>query len=308
MYVGRIASSGLLAVMPAIAYGQIAYTPLPPVPPLRPLYPVTEPRDPPAPRYRAEMVPELPVRQLAVMPPEPTYRPVELAVVVEPRPTPVPPRLVAIAPQPPVASTVSGANSVVSPLAVKPAASLVMLRGEDVATTAAPAELAVVRAAPAPLGALLPTNTPILLHLDEDVSSKSKRVGDRFRLSVAQDVMLGSLVVIPRGAPATGEVSYRTGKGAFGKSAKMEIVIGSIDLGERKVALSGTFRQEGQGNTGAAVGAVVAAGVIAGAFVTGHSATFEAGREFRVTTREAVSIAAPEQGLAQSTQSSPRSR
>ncbi len=147
--------------------------------------------------------------------------------------------------------------------------------------------------APSGQFAVLPANTEVMLRLDEEVSSKRMRVGDTFRLRVLQDVMLGSYVVIPRGTPASGQISYRTGKGAFGKSAKMEITMDSIQHNGRSIPITGNFREEGQGNTGATVGVAVAAGVFS-AFVTGRSATFLSGREFRVATREAMQVGLPD--------------
>jgi len=137
--------------------------------------------------------------------------------------------------------------------------------------------------------AVLPANTDIILRLDEEVSSKRFKEGRTFRLTVAQDVMLGDYVVIPRGTPANGVVSYRTGKGAFGKSAKMEIDLVEVLLNGRSIQLNGHYRQEGQGNTGATVGTAVAVGVFS-AFVTGRSAVFEQGREFRATTRAPLDV------------------
>lgn len=146
---------------------------------------------------------------------------------------------------------------------------------------------------PAAGSAVLPPNTDLLLRLDEEVNSKKARVGDTFRLTLVQDVVLGNFIVIPRGARATGEVSYRTGKGAFGKSAKMEIDLRSIDVRGRAVPISGHYRQEGTGNTGATVGAAVAVGPFA-AFVTGRSAIFQQGRELRASTREPLEVAIPQ--------------
>lgn len=142
-------------------------------------------------------------------------------------------------------------------------------------------------------GLTVPPNTDVLLRLDQAVSSKGKKVGDAFKLTVVQDVMQNGVVVIPRGTPAFGTIAWRTGKGMFGKSAKMEVTIDRLVLNGRDAPLSGRFRQEGQGNTGATIGTAVAAGLIAAAFVTGHSAEFEAGREFRVSTREAFTFAPP---------------
>lgn len=156
------------------------------------------------------------------------------------------------------------------------------------AQTAAPivAHLA-PQAAP---GAVLATNTEVLLRLNDQISSKSmKKVGTPFNLTVANDVMLGNYVVIPRGSPAKGVLSYRTGKGAFGKSAKIEIDMVSLEANGRTIPISGHYRQEGGGNTGATVGAVVAVGVFGG-FVTGRSATWAQGSEFKAFTKETIPV------------------
>ncbi len=98
--------------------------------------------------------------------------------------------------------------------------------------------------------------------------------------------------MIPRGTYGEGTVSYRTGKGAFGKSAKFEVEFNWIDLNGRHIPITGKFRAEGEGNTGAAVGAVVAVGVF-GAFVTGHSATITNGQQLRAYTAEPLAFNVP---------------
>ena len=135
----------------------------------------------------------------------------------------------------------------------------------------------------------LPANSDVLVRLDEEVTSKSAKVGDTFRASVATAVMRDGVTVLPRGAAVTGRIAYRTGKGAFGKSAKMEIEFVSVSVDGQQHPLTGKFREEGRGNTGATVGAAVAAGPFA-VFVTGRSATFSRDREFRVATREPISV------------------
>lgn len=140
--------------------------------------------------------------------------------------------------------------------------------------------------------AALPSNTEIVLKMNSELNSKKAKEGDTFIASVAHDVMLGNVVVIPKGAPAYGVVTWRTGKGAFGKSAKMNYEFKSLELNGQRVPLSGQFRQEGRGNTGAAVGAAVAVGVF-GAFVTGKSAIVEQGQELKVYTITAIPVQAP---------------
>lgn len=149
--------------------------------------------------------------------------------------------------------------------------------------------VAVARPAVTGQTAVLPANTDVAVTLNSELSSKKVKEGHKFDLSVSRDVMLGDYIVIPRGTLAHGVISYRTGKGAFGKSAKMEIDITSLELGSRSISVAGHFRQEGQGNTGATVGTAVAVGVFS-AFVTGRSAVFEQGREFHIFTREPIPV------------------
>jgi hypothetical protein len=162
----------------------------------------------------------------------------------------------------------------------------------------APAQSAAItaRAVTSPTGnfTTLPANTELLLRLSQEVNSKRMKEGETFRVALAQDVMIGNFIVLPKGTPGTGYISYRTGKGAFGKSAKMEITMRSLDLPNgRTITLTGMTRQEGTGNTGATVGTAVAVGVFS-AFVTGRSAIFAEGREVRGFTREALEVALPQ--------------
>lgn len=138
----------------------------------------------------------------------------------------------------------------------------------------------------------LSPNTEVTVTPNDTLSSKSIKVGDKFRLSTVFDVMQDGFVMIPRGSYGEGTVTYRTGKGAFGKSAKFEVEFNWIDLNGRHVPLTGKFRSEGEGNTGAAVGAVVAVGVF-GAFVTGHSATITNGQQLRAYTAEPLAFNVP---------------
>ncbi|WP_068094022.1 hypothetical protein [Novosphingobium rosa] len=120
-------------------------------------------------------------------------------------------------------------------------------------------------------------NTEVVLAPNDTLVTKSVKVGDKLCISTVFDVMQDGFVLIPRGTSGEATVTYRTGKGSFGKSGKMEVAFNYLDLNGRHIPLTGTYRQEGQGNTGVAVGAVVAVGVF-GTYVNGHSATLVAGQ------------------------------
>ncbi|MEO5599032.1 MAG: hypothetical protein ABIQ66_10480 [Novosphingobium sp.] len=171
-------------------------------------------------------------------------------------------------------------NSAVSPLLTTAA--------PDPAVTAIAAPI--VDAAPKPL--VLAANTDIIVGVDTTLTSKNKKmkIGDKFKFSTVLDVMSDGQLVIPKGTPGEGTVTFTKGSGSFGKAGKLEVAFNSLNLNGRQIALTGRFREEGKGNGGAAVGAVVAAGVIAGIFVKGHSAEIVKGQQLHAHTAEALTI------------------
>ncbi|KUO51982.1 MAG: hypothetical protein APF78_03610 [Sphingomonadales bacterium BRH_c3] len=151
-----------------------------------------------------------------------------------------------------------------------------------------------VLAAPQPK-VVLPAGTEIPLKMSQTVTTKGKTwdEGDQFNLNVAANVMLGDYVVIPQGAKAVGRITWLTSKGAFGKSGKMEVELEFIELSGRRISLDGTYRQEGEGETLATVGGVVAAGPFA-AFITGKSGVIPQGRELMATLESDLPVALPQ--------------
>jgi hypothetical protein len=159
------------------------------------------------------------------------------------------------------------------------------------AVISAPMPLPVIRPA-AQVMAILPANTEVLLAMNNTVTTKGKRwsEGDTFDLNVVHDVMLGEYVVIPRGSRGVGRISWMTNKGAFGKSGKMDITLEYVEVSGRRIPVTGEYRQEGEGNTAATVGGVIAAGVFAG-FITGKSGTIPQGRELMARTKQDLPLA-----------------
>lgn len=125
----------------------------------------------------------------------------------------------------------------------------------------------------------LPANSEVLLRMSEELTTKGGRAkeGQMFRLTVVHDVKVNGVTVIPMGTPATGEVTWKTGRAVFGKSGKMEIALRYVDLNGERIELAGEYRQEGDGDTLAAVGAVVLAAPLL--VITGKSAVIPRGKE-----------------------------
>lgn len=156
-------------------------------------------------------------------------------------------------------------------------------------SAAQPAQPAAAEAEPAPAPPpapaqplVLTAGTPITLVVSKEVNSSTHKEGESFPLTVLNDVKIGDTVVIPRGTPASAEITWRTGKGAFGKSGKLEFSLRYIDLDGRHIPVSGDYRQEGEGNTVATGVGIIAVGVLAG-FITGKRARLPMGRELMST-------------------------
>jgi hypothetical protein len=162
------------------------------------------------------------------------------------------------------------------------------------AQTSADAPPAITVAAKLPVqvadDSILPANSEILLRLNSNINSRHMKFHHIFDLTVAKDVMLGDYVVIPHGTPATGYIAYRTGRGAFGKSAKIEIEMQWIHMNRELIPISGHYRQEGRGNTAGTVVAAVAFGALGGALVTGRSANIPQDTMFKAFTKEPIAV------------------
>lgn len=154
-------------------------------------------------------------------------------------------------------------------------------------TTPALASPVPVPAAVAPLMEILPANTDVLLRMNHELNSKTAKVGDRFNMTVVNDIAHNGFVVIPAGTRGVGEVTFHTKKGSFGKSGKMEIELKHLELGDKRIPITGKYRQEGEGGTTATVVTAVLVGVFS-AFVTGKSAIVPQGRELMAQTNAAV--------------------
>lgn len=166
----------------------------------------------------------------------------------------------------------------ISALAVLPTAA-------QAQTSAAPAGMVQVT---------LPPNSEVVVTPNDTITTKGTQLkqGAKFRISTVFDVMQDGVVLVPKGTPGEGTVTWMTSKGAFGKSGKMEVSFDWLELGGRRIALTGNHRQEGSGNTGATVATAVAAGVFS-AFVTGRSAALANGQQLRARTAEPLVFNVP---------------
>ncbi|MBF7010421.1 hypothetical protein QUC32_12120 [Novosphingobium resinovorum] len=129
-------------------------------------------------------------------------------------------------------------------------------------------------------GKLMPASTMVNVTPLEEISSKHIEVGQTFRFATVGDVVENGAVVIPRGSPVTGMISWKTGRAIGGKSGKFEVEFKSVTVNGREMGLTGKHRQEGRGNTvGALLGSIL---------ISGRSAVMVLGQTVPAFTAEPI--------------------
>lgn len=144
--------------------------------------------------------------------------------------------------------------------------------------------LAVSSGAYAQTEGALPASTLITVTPNEEITSKKVEVGTRVLFSVVNDIVENGVVAIPRGSQVAGTIAWKTGKAIGGKSGKFEVKFDSVNVRGRDYALRGVHRQEGKGNTAAAL--------LGSILVSGRSAQMLPGQMANAFTAEPIPFTA----------------
>lgn len=176
------------------------------------------------------------------------------------------------------------------------------------------ASVLALSAAPARAAGTVPAGSSIIVRLDQSVSSKDARVGQKVDGSLAEDVVAGGKTVIPRGSKVSLSVASVQASGRLSTPAKLWLKIDSITAGgktytpptrwsgqtgsshnKRNIiaigggsALGAVIGGIAGGGKGAAIGAAAGAGAgTAGAAMTGKKdLTFGAETKLRFALKE----------------------
>jgi hypothetical protein len=120
---------------------------------------------------------------------------------------------------------------------------------------------------------IVPAGTSITVSLGSALGSKLSQSGDSFQGSVAQDVLVGSEVVIPKGSGVSGTVTDAKALGKFKGGALLNIRLNSINLNgyDANVETAAkSFTEKGKGKrTAVLTGGGAALGGIIGALAGG---------------------------------------
>lgn len=110
---------------------------------------------------------------------------------------------------------------------------------------------------------VLEDGTPVKLRLSQTVSSADAHVNDRVEFEVLEDVIVGGVVIVPKGSTALGTVTEAVPKRRMARGGKLEIVMDSVRLVDgQKAALRAVKDGKGGGHTGGMTIGIVAAAVV----------------------------------------------
>lgn len=114
-----------------------------------------------------------------------------------------------------------------------------------------------------PRAFVLEDATPIHLVLSENLTSASAVTGQTVEFEVVDDVIVGNLLVIPRGSTAWATVTDAEHKKHLGRGGKLDLNIDKVRLADgEKALLRGVKDTQGGGHTGAMTGAIVATSLV----------------------------------------------
>ena len=145
----------------------------------------------------------------------------------------------------------------------------------DANTTPSMAEAAksAVKKAIEPKPLVVPADTIIAVVLDQTISSKTNRPGDKFTATVESPIEIEGKVVIPKGARAEGVVNEAKAAGRFKGGAALSLALTSVTVNGKDHAVqtsAATMSSKGKGKrTAAMVGGGAAGGAAIGAVAGG---------------------------------------
>src|SRR5579863_10119383 len=134
---------------------------------------------------------------------------------------------------------------------------------------------------------LIPRGTPVTLVFDQDLSSKSAKVGDLVMMHVARDVVVDGHVVIQAGTREDAVIEAVHGRGKFGKNASIRLTLNPVN-GRHDKPMPLQPRSEGSSFKGSrtdhaalAVGAGLVVlgpvGLVSGLFIPGKEVKIHSG-------------------------------
>jgi len=127
---------------------------------------------------------------------------------------------------------------------------------------------------------LLPQDTAVALAFSAAVTSKTADVGDKIPLTLAQDLKLGSVILLKKGTPGSAIITEVDKNGLGGAPGALYFEAESLEAGNVTIKLYGGAAKEGHDQVGKAIGLMFVPVVPVGIFVHGKDAEIQPGAVF----------------------------
>jgi len=114
----------------------------------------------------------------------------------------------------------------------------------------------------APIKAVLKDGTEVKLTFNQDLSSKTARVGDIVEFLLDEDLRAADVVVVRKGARAVGTITQVKKSGTVGRGGELSLQLDYLMARETKVRLRGAHGGQGQNKEGAVIGLTLVFGVV----------------------------------------------
>jgi hypothetical protein len=138
----------------------------------------------------------------------------------------------------------------------------------------------------------IPEGTEFPLRLEETLNSKTSNEGDRFAVSLDEDVKLPDGTVLRAGYKGVGEIVDAHSNGMLGKSGKLAIRISYLKVGDQRIKLRGQKGSQGAHSTG---GQVVTLLLFwpAAPFIKGHDTKITKGSKLSAFADQDIDLEGP---------------
>jgi hypothetical protein len=138
----------------------------------------------------------------------------------------------------------------------------------------------------------VPEGTEFPVRLEDTLSSKTTQEGERFTITLTDDVKLSDGTILRAGYRGTGEVVHAEKSGMLGKTGKLDLRLNYLKIGDQRIRLRGSKSAQGAHNTGAQVVTVVLVGVFAG-LIKGHNTEIPKGTSFNAYSDSDADLETP---------------
>jgi hypothetical protein len=171
-------------------------------------------------------------------------------------------------------------------------AALSLAVGPAAAEPATPILSAAPAVAPPSATINVPEGTEFPVRLEDTLSSKTAQEGERFTISLVEDVPLPDGTILRAGYRGVGEVVDARKNGMMGKAGRLSVRLNYIRVGDQRIRLRATKSAQGDHRTGAQVVTVVLVGVFAG-FIKGKNTEIPRGAPITAFTDQDTTLQLP---------------